>query len=112
MRKLILAVSATAMAVPATFALPIDQAQAQRHRHHRGYYRNGYYYGPTWRDRHGRWHCRRPDGTTGLLLGAAGGALIGRSLDHGRDRTTGTVLGAAAGALIGREIERGNHRCR
>ena len=114
MRTLILAVSATALAIPATFALPIttDQAQAQR----RYYDRNGYYNGPTWRGRDGRYRCRRSNGTTGLLIGGAAGALIGRSLDGGRDRTTGTVVGAAAGALLGREVDRngGNRgrRCR
>ena len=108
MRNLILAVSATAMAVPVSFALPTDSADAQRR-----YYRDGYYDGPTWRDRDGRYRCRRPNGTTGLIIGAAGGALIGREIDGGRNRTTGTILGAAAGALIGREVDRGGRRrCR
>jgi outer membrane lipoprotein SlyB len=108
MRKLILAVSATAMAVPVTFALPTDSADAQRR-----YYRDGYYNGPTWRGRDGRLRCRRSNGTTGLIIGAAGGALIGREIDGGRDRATGTILGAAAGALIGREVQRGGRRrCR
>lgn len=111
MRNLILAVSATAMAIPATFALPTSQAEAQR----RYYDRNGYYNGPSWRGRDGRYYCRRSNGTTGLLIGGAAGALIGRSLDGGRDRTTGTIVGAAAGALIGREVDRGGRngrRCR
>jgi len=108
MRNLILAVSATAMAIPVTFALPSDSAEAQR----RYYDRNGYYNGPTWRDNRGRQRCRRSNGTTGLIVGAAGGALIGREIDGGRDRTTGTILGAAAGALIGREVQRGGRRCR
>jgi Glycine zipper 2TM domain len=107
MRKLILAVSATAMAVPVTFALPTDQAQAQRR-----YYRDGYYDGPTWRDSRGRYRCRRSNGTTGLIVGGAAGALVGRSIDGGRNRTTGTVVGAVAGALVGREIQRGNSRRR
>jgi uncharacterized protein YcfJ len=107
MRKLILAVSATAMAIPATFALPTDTAEARRN-----YDRNGYYTGPTWQDRQGRQRCRRPNGTTGLIIGAAGGALIGRELDGGRNRATGTILGAAAGALVGREVARGGRRCR
>src|SRR5262245_41419961 len=102
MRNVILAVSATAMAVPVTFALPTDEAQAQRR-----YYRDGYYNGPTWQDRQGRYRCRRPNGTVGLIVGGAAGALIGREIDGGRDRTTGTILGAAAGALIGREVQRG-----
>jgi len=110
MRNLILAVSATAMAIPVTFALPAEPAEAQR----RYYDRNGYYNGPTWRDNRGRYRCRRSNGTTGLIIGAAGGALIGREIDGGRDRATGTILGAAAGALIGREVQRGGRgrRCR
>ena len=49
-----------------------------------------------------------PDnGTTGLIIGGAVGALLGRSLDGGRDRTLGTILGAAAGALIGKELDDG-----
>ena len=110
MRNLILAVSATAMAIPVTFALPTDSVQAQR----RYYDNNGYYNGPTWRDSQGRYRCRRSNGTTGLIIGAAGGALIGRELDGGRNRTTGTILGAAAGALVGREVarSRSSRRCR
>lgn len=112
MRNLILAASAAALAVPVSFALPVttDNAEAQR----RYYDRNGYYNGPTWRGRDGRYRCRRSNGTTGLLIGGAAGALIGRELDGGRDRTTGTIVGAAAGALIGREVQRGSRsrRCR
>jgi hypothetical protein len=109
MRKLILAVSATAMAVPATFALPAP-AEAQS----RYYDRNGNYVGPTWRGRDGRYYCRRSNGTTGLVVGGAAGALIGHSLDGGRHHATGTILGAAAGALIGREVQRSHssRRCR
>jgi hypothetical protein len=122
MRNLILALSASAMAIPATFVAPASAAQAQRyygHRYHRqrysSYYdRNGYYNGPTWRDNRGRYHCRRPNGTTGLIIGGAAGALVGRAIDGGRNHTTGTIIGAVAGALAGREIDR-NHsarRCR
>ena len=109
MRKLILAVSATAMAVPATMAVPMDSAQAQSR-----YYRNGAYYGPTWRGADGRVYCRRSNGTVGLIIGGAAGALVGRAVDGGRNRTAGTIVGAAAGALIGREIarNRSTRRCR
>ena len=109
MRKMILAVAATTMAVPATMALPTDSAQAQSR-----YYRNGTYVGPTWRGEDGRIYCRRSNGTTGLIVGGAAGALAGRAIDGGRHRTTGTILGAAAGALIGREIQRSrsSRRCR
>lgn len=66
----------------------------------------------VWRGQDGRYHCRRSDGTTGLIIGAAGGALLGRAIDTKGERTTGTLLGAAGGALLGREIERGQARCR
>lgn len=65
----------------------------------------------VWRGSDGQHHCRRPNGTTGLVIGGAVGALVGREVDGGRDRTAGTVVGAAGGALLGREIERGNARC-
>ena len=67
--------------------------------------------GEVWQGRDGRYYCRRGNGTTGLVIGAAGGALIGRAIDGGRNRATGTILGAAAGALLGREMQR-SMRCR
>ena len=99
MRKILLAVTAATLTVP---ALP-TAASAQ-----------GYYNGPTWQGRDGRIYCRRSNGTTGLIVGGAGGALVGRALDGGRSRTAGTVLGAAVGALLGREVQRGRsaRRCR
>jgi uncharacterized protein YcfJ len=59
--------------------------------------------------RHYRSSCRS-GGTTGLIVGGAAGALLGREIDGGRDRTAGTVIGAASGALLGREIDR-KDRC-
>ena len=70
------------------------------------------YSGKVWRDSQGRLRCQRPDGTTGLIVGAAGGALLGRAIDRHGERATGTLLGAAAGALLGRQIERGRTRCK
>jgi hypothetical protein len=62
----------------------------------------------------GRYYCRRSDGTTGLIVGAAGGGILGRVIDGGRSSTVGTLLGAAAGALAGRAVERSQSevRCR
>jgi len=111
MRNLVLAVAAAAVAVPAAVVVPTDSAQAQR----RYYSNNGYYNGPVWRDSRGRYRCRRSNGTTGLIIGAAGGALVGRAIDGGRNRTTGTIVGAVAGALVGREVQRSSRsgrRCR
>jgi hypothetical protein len=41
---------------------------------------------------------------------AAIAEILGREIDSRGDRSLGTILGAAGGALLGREIERG--RCR
>lgn len=53
----------------------------------------------------------RSGGTTGLIVGGALGALVGRGVDRSGDRAMGTILGAGGGALLGREIER-NRNCR
>jgi len=98
MKKIMLAVAATSLAIPAMEA----PAAARGH----------YYTGKVWRDSQGRLRCRRPNGTTGLIVGAAGGALVGRAIDTHGERATGTILGAAAGALVGRSFERSQARCR
>ncbi|MBU0557024.1 MAG: glycine zipper 2TM domain-containing protein [Alphaproteobacteria bacterium] len=116
----------TSLAALAAFGVMISAApaQADRDKEKRGYSRmyddRGYYREPrrvtrntrTWRGDDGRYYCRRENGTTGLIIGAAGGALLGRTIDTEGDRTVGTLLGGAAGALLGREIERGGARCR
>jgi hypothetical protein len=99
-----------------------DRHRRHRHRGHdyRGYddygYRSGYaepVYRNTrvWRGDDGRTYCRKKNGTTGLIIGGAAGALLGREVDKHGDRTLGTILGAAAGALIGKELTDGV-RCR
>lgn len=70
------------------------------------------YKGRIWQDSHGRYRCKRPDGTVGLIVGGAGGALIGRAIDTNGERATGTIIGAAAGALIGRKIDRSRVKCK
>ena len=88
----------------------------------RRYYRDG----PQYRERvltyndeiyrgsDGRYYCKRSDGTTGLIVGGAGGAVLGNVIDGGGNRLAGTLIGGALGALIGREVDRGNsdYRCR
>jgi len=67
----------------------------------------------VYRGSDGRYYCRRSDGTTGLVIGAGAGALIGRGIDSRGERTTGTVVGGVLGALVGREVERSQDmRCR
>ncbi len=65
----------------------------------------------VWRGNDGRYRCQRENGTTGLIIGAAGGALLGREVDGGRDRTLGTILGGALGGLLGREIDLSDAKC-
>lgn len=83
------------------------------------YYRDGRYYQQRplrrderiYRGRDGRYYCRRDDGTTGLIVGGAVGALIGNQIDNGDSSVLGTLIGGVAGALIGRELDRGSLRC-
>ena len=110
MRNAILGVAAVTMAVPA-FTAPAF-AHGNDGRYSRYYDSQGYYNGPTWRGQDGRRYCRRSNGTTGLIVGGAAGALVGRAIDNRGSRMPGTILGAAAGALIGRELQRGRSRSR
>lgn len=128
-QKSILIIAATMLAIPAVPAAadPPRHAPAhgyrdnhERHDSRSIYDDHGYYREPRrisrgdniWRGDDGRFYCRRDNGTTGLIIGAAGGALLGRQVDSQGDRVVGTVVGAAVGALIGREIDRGEARCR
>lgn len=96
MRKLMMALAVAGTTVPAAAVIEAP-AQAQR------YYRDD---GRVYRAPARNYGCRRGNGTTGLIVGGAAGALLGRSLDGGRNNTLGTVLGAAGGALLGREVQR------
>ena len=64
-----------------------------------------------YRGNDGRYYCRRKDGTTGLIVGAAIGGLIGNQIGRGRSNLLGTLIGAGAGAALGREVDRGRVRC-
>ena len=107
----------------ATAATP-DTWERHRGRHNRGHrdegrYRNNFAYGEpvsrdtrVWRGNHGNYYCQKKDGTTGLIIGGAAGALLGREIDSRGDRALGTILGGAAGALLGKEIAQGGSGCR
>lgn len=107
----------TALIGASTLAALPTEAEA-RHRHHRqSYYSDRDY--DRWQDRRdyrrhreGRYYRQRcrTSGTTGLIVGGAAGALLGREVDRYGDRTPGTIIGAAGGALLGREIDR-KRRC-
>lgn len=102
MRNFLMALSAASLVLPAAMVLPTSKAEARHHyRHSTRYYRAR--------------NCTRSSGTTGLVAGGIGGALLGRTIDTGGDRTIGTLGGAAAGALAGRAIDRtatASRRCR
>lgn len=66
----------------------------------------------VWRGNDGRYYCKKKNGTTGLIVGGAAGALLGRSIAGRGSNTLGTILGAAGGALLGREVARSGSRCR
>ena len=116
----------TAAATPPAFAgvaalsLPgSDIADHSKRKRGRIYDDRGRYYEPRrlgrkdriWRDGN-NYYCRRDNGTTGLVIGAGVGALLGRTVDTRGDRTVGTLLGAVGGGLLGREFDRGELRCR
>jgi hypothetical protein len=66
----------------------------------------------VYRGSDGRYYCKRSDGTTGLIIGAASGGILGNIIDGGRHRGAGTLIGGALGALAGRSIEQNDIRCR
>ncbi|MES1975932.1 MAG: hypothetical protein V4472_26025 [Pseudomonadota bacterium] len=99
MRNFLLAVGAFSLVIPAV-AVPVSSADARtRHHYHRGTYNHH--------------SCRHSAGTTGLVAGGVGGALVGRSIfGHG---LLGTAAGGVGGAFAGRAIDRtmtAHRRCR
>ena len=130
-----LAIAAPAAAAPAPHSAAYSHsnvwsdAGAEHGRKHRRHYerRDGRYYGNgyssygepvyantrVWRGDNGQYYCKRSNGTTGLLIGGAGGALLGREIaGRNGDRTLGAILGAAGGALLGRAVDKSTSRCR
>ena len=67
----------------------------------------------VYRGQDGRYYCRHSDGTTGLVVGAAVGGLLGNLIAPGDSKTFGTLLGAGAGAVAGASIDQNSDvRCR
>ena len=85
-----------AAAVAAIGTIPATAAQA-----HDGYHG---------RSTHAQNNYRRCSGTTGTILGAAAGALLGRAIDTRGSRVMGTVAGGAGGAIVGRKLGRSSCR--
>lgn len=116
MKKIMIAMAASALVVPGGAVIAADQfsvttatAGYKSDVSYQNRNRDGF---RSWRGKDGRTYCRRKNGTTGLVVGAAAGALAGRAIDTRGDRATGTIIGAAGGALLGREIDKGSRRCR
>lgn len=68
----------------------------------------------VYRGSDGRYYCKRSDGTTGLIIGAVGGGILGNVIDGGHSRAVGTLIGGGLGALLGKSIDQNNSqvRCR
>ena len=89
-----------------------------------GYYADNYYrsgaYQPrrlnandrVYRGQDNRYYCRRNDGTTGLIIGALGGGVLGNVIAPGGSKTLGSILGGGLGAVLGSSIDKGNVTCR
>jgi hypothetical protein len=88
----------------------------QGNRYGNGYagarYGNGYY-GNQYNGRNSyNYRYRCGNGTTGTVLGAIVGGLLGDAAVGRRgDGTAGAIVGAGVGALAGRAIERNGSRC-
>ena len=64
----------------------------------------------VYRGHDGRYFCRRSDGTTGTVVGAVAGGVLGAILGGGG--ALGTLLGAGGGALVGHSVDQGQVHCR
>jgi hypothetical protein len=64
-----------------------------------------------YRDNDGRYYCKRDDGTTGTIVGAIAGGVLGNIIAPGGSKTLGTILGGAGGAIAGNAIDRNDVSC-
>lgn len=102
MRRIILGLTAIATAIPASIALPgaATDAMARTYHRHRHHYTSTATTQAPIRQR----ECRESSGTTGLIAGGVGGAVLGSKVIGGG--LLGTAVGAVGGALAGRAIDR------
>ncbi|WP_310498452.1 hypothetical protein [Sandarakinorhabdus sp.] len=89
-----------------------------------GYYADNYYRSGNYRVRQigsndriyrgndNRYYCRRNDGTTGLIIGAIGGGVLGNVIAPGGSKTLGSILGGSLGAILGNAIGSNGVTCR
>jgi len=54
---------------------------------------------------------RSANRTTGTVLGAIGGALLGNAVASHGGKTGGTIIGGVAGAAVGSNLAKGPHDC-
>lgn len=66
----------------------------------------------VYRGEDGRYYCRRPDGTTGLVVGGVAGGALGAAIAPGGSELLGALIGGAVGAAVGQQVERNEVRCR
>ena len=86
-----------------------------------GYYADNYYRGGNYQPRRlaaderiyrgqdNRYYCRRNDGTTGLIVGALGGGVLGNVIAPGGSKTLGSIIGGGLGAVVGNSVGRNNN---
>jgi outer membrane lipoprotein SlyB len=103
LKKITIGAALAASTIAAVPAPALANHNGYDSRYERSYQGDRYY---------GRNSYRRCKGTTGTIVGGAGGALLGREIAGRGSRTTGTILGAAAGALLGRTIHKSSCRSR
>jgi hypothetical protein len=94
MNKLTKVISALALTATSATSVAISTPAQARHHYRHHYYGRTYY--------HGR-YCRYSRGTTGLVAGGVGGAVVGSKVIGG---PVGLVAGAVGGAVAGRAIDR------
>lgn len=64
-----------------------------------------------YRHRDGSYYCKRDDGTTGTIVGAIAGGVLGNVIAPGDSKTLGTIIGAVGGGIAGRAIDRNDISC-
>lgn len=65
----------------------------------------------VWKGEDGQYHCKRKNGTTGLVVGAVVGGILGNVISSQGNGTALTILGAIGGGLLGRSIDKNSAKC-
>jgi hypothetical protein len=86
-----------------------DQRYDRRYANQR-YANQGYYNQRTYDGGYYNHYGQRCSGSTGTIIGAIAGGLLGNGIAGRGDRTLGAIIGAGAGALAGRAIDRSDCR--